>query len=214
MRVLPTLRRRRGGLEWFEKMRRVGVRVFVRPFSWFRSSMKQISTFVPKDRNASKRLIVNLRFPSVASPLATRTPAISTNTPAAPRLHRDGDQGSSIPIPVSPLLQIPCSSANLDIPRRGMQHCQGLCNPQTSRKALPLPTLTGKLLGDDLFPLPLEEPGRKGCTCCPRSASVCTRHSISRSRDLPAPKGEKAAVGTRADNFTTEEKKRASSEQP
>ena len=62
----------------------------------------EISTSIPKDSNALKRLIVILRFPDVANPSVSKTSAISTNNPAAPCLHRNGDRGSFILIPVSP----------------------------------------------------------------------------------------------------------------
>lgn len=42
-------------------------------------------------------------------------PDISTNTPAASRLHRKGDRGLFIPIQVSPPPQTFCSSTKLDV---------------------------------------------------------------------------------------------------
>ena len=76
----------------------------------------EISTLIQKDSSALKAPTVVLRFPYIANPLDTKTPVISTNTPAAPRLHRRGGQGISSRIQVCPLPQIFYSSTKLNVP--------------------------------------------------------------------------------------------------
>ena len=86
----------------------------------------EISTLIQRNSSALKAPTVVLRFPYIASPLDTKTPVISTNTPAAPRLHRRGGQGIFFRIQVSPLPRVFYSSTKLNSLRHSSQYCRSL----------------------------------------------------------------------------------------